>query len=72
MAKKKNGMACFVIGGKPEDLQTAVDSFYSRCNGYMKVIKSSKDKWIVCYETEAQAKAAQVHMDMLREAGLGH
>ena len=68
--EKENGMACFTIGGEPEDLQVAVDSFYSLCEGFLKVIKSSKNIWIVCYKTEAQAKAAQTHLDMMRKAGL--
>lgn len=69
MAKGVSGMACFAIGGEPEDLQEAVDSFYSLCEGFLKVIKSSKYSWIVCFKTKEQAAAAQTHMNMMKDAG---
>lgn len=43
MEKKEQGMACFAIGGATEhDLQLAVDEFFSKCDGFMKVIKGKK------------------------------
>ena len=68
---KKEGMACFVIGGTtPHDMQLAVDCFFSKCDGFIKVIKARKDAWIVYYETEQQAKEAQQALDMIRVSGI--
>ena len=69
MAKEENVMACFTIKGEPDDLQEEVDSFYSLCEGFLKVNKRSKNRWTICYKTKAQAAAAQTHMNMMKDAG---
>lgn len=67
MEKKEQGMACFAIGGATEhDLQLAVDEFFSKCDGFMKVIKGKKGAWIVCFKTREQAEEAQKAMNMIQ------
>lgn len=71
MEKEEQGMACFAIAGTTEhDLQLAVDEFFSKCDGFMKVIKRKKGAWIVCYKTREQAEEAQKAMNMIKAEGI--
>lgn len=70
MEKEEKGMACFAIAGATEhDLQLAVDAFFSKCDGFMKVIKK-KGAWIVCFKTKEQAEEAQKAMNMIQAEGI--